>query len=142
MLETIIFVSKGKEKELSSTQFSSTTQAKGAGQLASDELDLLRGEEQAGVGLAAHVHGVDVRGVLPFQVHDVLMVEVLIGSPEVFAVSKRDSALTIWVTSCDLPNFSNLALLVLPGLITNKAELEEYLGHLCAANLCVVNIMI
>ena len=103
--------------------------------LSSDELDLLRGEEEAGLGLATHVHGVDVGRVLPFQVHDVLVVEVLDCSQQVLAVAQRDETLTLVVTADALPNVCKHELLLFLRDRADETELQEELRHLSASDL-------
>lgn len=110
--------------------------------LSRDELDLFGGEEEASFGLAAHVHGVDVGGVLPLQVHDVLVVEVLDRSQQILAVAERDKALALVVAADALPNVSEHQLLLFLRNWAHKSELEEELRHLGAPNLDIGPVVV
>ena len=73
--------------------------------------------------------------MLPFQVHDVLMVEVLDRPQQVFAIAKWDLTLTFVVTADALPNVCQHELLLFLGNWADEAELQEKLRHLSATNL-------
>ena len=83
--------------------------------LSSDELDLFRCEEKTVFRLTTNIHSVNVRSVFSFQVHDILMVEILDCSKQVFAVSKWNLSLALVVTTDALPNIGKHELLLFLG---------------------------
>ena len=104
-------------------------------------LDLGWFEKEALLALSPEAVRINSRP-LSFWVHDVLMVEVLVGSQKVLAISERNLSLSILISSNNRPNFSYLILFTLPSLLTNKSQFKEYLWHWSATNIGIMDVTV
>lgn len=103
--------------------------------LSRNELDLFGSEKEASVRLATYIHCIDMRGVLPFQIHNVLMVEVLNGPQKVLAVSEWNLTLPLVITSNTLPDVCKHKLFLFLRNWADEAKFQEKLRHLSAPDL-------